>query len=496
VPWTSFAIDPVSPDGFQDQIAAYVRSAILRGVLKTGVAVPSTRVLARDLGVARQTVVLAYARLVAEGYLDSKPGSATRVSAVLPENLLHTARDGTRAARSARQAPAAPLSLRGAATARLPVTPARPGAGLLAPGIPALDEFPYRVWEQLAAEVWRGRPTGLLGYAEPGGHRPLRAAIAAYLAPVRGIACSPCQVVVTSGSQQAIALAAQMLADPGEVAWVEDPAYVAGRHALAAAGLRTVPVPVDGEGLDAAAGERLAPWARLVLVTPSHQYPLGAVMSLRRRLSLLDWARRACAWVIEDDYDSEFRYDGRPLQPLAALEPGSGRVVYVGTFSKVLAPGLRFGYLVLPPGLVDAFMAARALSDRQPPGPEQAVLAEFIHRGHLARHVRRMRGLYEARRDALSAAVMRHAGGLLAIVPPPCGLHVVGDLLQPNLSDVDAYRCALQRGLQTPPLSAYYANAPARSGLLLGFANSAEGVMDSSVRSLVAALEVASKCRG
>jgi len=320
VPWTSFAFDPASPDGFQDQIAAHVRSAILRGMLKPGMAMLSTRVLARDLGIARQTVVLAYARLAAEGYLDGKPGSATRVSAVLPERLLHTARNGIeRAAHSDPHALAAPLSLRGTATAGLPVTPARPWATLLAPGIPALDEFPFRVWERLAGEVWRGRPAGLLGYAEPGGHRPLREAIAAYLAPVRGIACDPGQVVVTSGSQQAIDLAARLLADIGDEAWAEDPAYVAGRHALAAAGLRTVPVPVDEEGLDVAAGERLAPRARLVLVTPSHQYPLGAVMSLRRRLALLDWARRAGAWVIEDDYDSEFRYDGRPLQPLAAL---------------------------------------------------------------------------------------------------------------------------------------------------------------------------------
>ena len=435
--------------------------------------------------------MLAYVRLAAEGYLDGKPGSATRVSAVLPENLLHTARGGTRAARSDRQAPAAPLSLRGAATATLPVTPARPGAALLAPGIPALDEFPYRVWEQLAGEVWRSRPAGLLGYAEPGGHRPLRQAIAAYLAPVRGIACDPGQVVVTSGSQQAMDLAARLLADAGDEAWTEDPAYVAGRHALAAAGLRTVPVPVDEEGLDVAAGENRAPRARLVLVTPSHQYPLGAVMSLRRRLALLDWARRSGAWVIEDDYDSEFRYDGCPLQPLAALGSGADRVVYVGTFSKVLAPGLRFGYLFLPRSLVDAFTAARALADRQPPGPEQAVLAEFIHRGHLARHVRRMRGLYKARRDALASAIKRHASGLLAVVPPPCGLHVVGDMLPPDLSDVDAYRYASQRDLQTPPSSAYYADTPARSGLLLGFANSAEDLMDSSVRSLVAALEAA-----
>lgn len=446
---------------------------------------PSTRALAAGLGMAWQTVVLAYERLAVEGYAEMVPGSATRVSHVLPEALLHVAA-GQAESRHPGAGPADGLSSRGLAISRLPVTPAQPGASLLAPGIPALDKFPWRLWEKLGAELWRSRPEGLLGYGDPRGHRPLREAIAAYLAPVRGLSCDASQVFVTAGSQQGIDLTARLLADAGDSALVEEPAYVAGRNALAAAGLQTVPVPVDEEGFDCAHGELAAPGARLALVTPSHQYPLGAVMSLRRRLALLDWAERRGAWIIEDDYDSEFRYAGRPLQPLAALVGGRGRVIYVGTLSKVLAPGLRLGFLVVPPRFVDAFLAARGLMDRQSPGPSQSVLAEFIMRGHLAVHIRRMRGLYEERRDALMAAIRDHAGGVLTATPPDCGLHVVawlGDGAQP---DAVVYRRAIQHGLQTPPLSAYYAGDCPRHGLVAGFANTPSETMGQAVAALSA----------
>lgn len=487
LPMTGFALDPADPESLQDQIFTHIRSLILRGALRPSDTLPSTRAFSRELGVARQTVVLAYARLAAEGYLQGKPGSATHVSDVLPEDLF---RRRPRAIASDSECGARPaaLSRRGTHTAALPITAARAGAALLAPGIPALDAFPGRLWEKLSTEVWRGRAAELLGYADPGGYRPLRVAIATYLGALRGIVCEPDQVIVTSGSQQAIGLAAHLLADPGDAAWVEDPAYIAGRHALAGAGLRLAPIPVDGEGLDVAAGETAEPHARVALVTPSHQYPLGAVMSLRRRLALLAWADRANAWVIEDDYDGEFRYAGRPLQPLVALGAGTNRVIYVGTFSKVLAPGLRLGYAVLPSDLVDAFTSARALADRQPPGPTQAILAEFIARGYLARHVGTMRTLYRARRDALSTAVERHAGGSLAMVSPPCGLHALGILAPGGPADTDVYFRALLHGLQTPPLSAYYARAHPSSGLLLGFASTPEDQIPGAIRKLVEAI--------
>lgn len=487
LPMPGFALDRSRADGWQDQIFAHFRALILDGALKAGAVVPSSRALARDIGVARQTVVLAYSRLAAEGYLTGSPGSATRVSALLPDSLLPTPRGlRSEAVRRSPNLSDAGLSRRGRTTAALPVTAARPGAAMLAPGLPAVDAFPGQVWARLSAEVWRGGAPSLLGYGDPAGYRPLRQAIAAYLGAMRGIACTAEQVVVTSGSQQAISLAAQLLADAGDAAWVEDPAYVAGRNALSAAGLRTVPVPVDMEGVDVAAGEASAAHARLALVTPSHQYPLGAVMSLRRRFALLAWAERANAWVIEDDYDGEFRYSGRPLQPLAALDAGQERVIYVGTFSKVLAPGLRLGYVVLPGRLVDAFVSARALADRQSPGPDQAILAEFIARGYLARHIRTMRALYRARRDALAEAVARHAGGLLDMGLPQCGLHALGLLSDHSLIDTEIYGRALRLGLQTPPLSAYYSSSHPQSGLLLGFASTPEEQIAPAVRTLAA----------
>jgi len=308
----------------------------------------------------------------------------------------------------------------------------------------------------------------LLGYGEPAGHRPLRQAIAAYLGAARAVRCSWEQIVVVSGSQQALDLAARVLLDPGDEAWVEDPGYAGARAALAGSGARVVPVQVDEEGLDVAAGETAAPGARLACVTPSHQYPSGVTMSLERRLALLEWADRAGAWVVEDDYDSEYRYSGRPLEALQGLDP-SGDVVYVGTFSKVLSPGLRLGYLLAPPDLTGAFVAAREFTDRHPPQVEQAVLADFMAEGHFGRHVRRMRSLYAERRAALLESAERELAGLLDVVPAEAGMHLVG-LLPEGEDDREASRRAAAAGVEAPPLSAF-SQAPSRAGgLVLGYA--------------------------
>ncbi|HEY0527126.1 MAG TPA: PLP-dependent aminotransferase family protein [Stellaceae bacterium] len=499
---TSVAVDPALPVSRQDQIVGQLRAAILGGRLRPGTRLPPSRAWAGELGVARQTVVLAYERLVAEGYLESRVGAGTFVSAVLPETLL-TVGPPQRAATRAAPAAAAPeagrkLSRRGAALRALRVTPAERRLLPLAPGVPALDAFPFAHWERLTTRLWKRRPADLLSYADPAGLPALREAIASYLGTARGIECAPEQVLVVAGSQQGIDLAARVLLDPGDAAWVEDPAYVAARGALAASGVRPVPVAVDAEGLDPALGERLAPAARLALVAPSHQYPLGVTMSLRRRLALLDWAERADAWVLEDDYDSEYRYAGRPLRPLHALaDRRAGRVLYLGTFSKVLAPGLRLGYLVVPPDLAAPFTAARALADRHAPAPTQAVLADFIVEGHLAAHVRRMRLLYAERRDALIRSVREEADGVLSADMPECGMHVAARLLIP-CDDRAAYREALARGLQTPPLSAFYADPDeagrqGRRGFLLGFANTPAEAMPDAMRRLRAAVLAAAK---
>lgn len=479
------------------QVYDGLRDAILARRLPPGARLPSTRALAADLGVARNTVTLAFDQLRAEGYVTGARGGGTRVRSVVPDALLGVRRSGRPAerARSPAGAPraearrsseprgeirlsarATALAAAGAVIVRRGVTPPVP----FRIGVPALDVFPARLWARLTARRWR-RGGVRLGDADPAGEPALRAAIAAYVTNARGARCTPDQVVVVSGTQQALDLAARVLLDPGDAAWVEDPGYIGAHAPLAAAGARLVPVPVDDQGLDVAAGERAAPDARLAYVTPSHQFPLGAVMSAPRRLALLAWARRASAWVVEDDYDSEFRYTGRPLPCLQGLEeerraPGEqARVLYVGTFSKSLAPGLRLGYLIVPEGLVDAMRAVRAATDRHSSTLEQGVLADFLGEGHYARHVRRVRALYAERQGALLAAAGDALGDRISITPDAAGLHLVG-WLPPAVRDTAVARAALAEGVEAAPLSRFTlapareGEEPARSALLLSYA--------------------------
>ena len=313
------------------------------------------------------------------------------------------------------------VSHRGATLIGTPVTLAGAGTSrAFRPGMPAFDGFPFEEWSRYVARRWRNPATDLLGYGDAAGYRPLREAIARHLAVARGVRCDAGQVVIVAGSQQALDLAARVLLDPGDAVWIEEPGYLGARAALAAAGAKLVPVPVDAEGLDVAAGVALQRAAAMAYVSPSHQYPLGVTMSLSRRLALLEWARAAGAWVLEDDYDSEYRYAGRPLAALQGLD-GDGRVIYLGTFSKVMLPSLRLGYLVLPPDLVDAFVAARAIADRHSPSVEQAALADFIVDGQLDRHIRRMRMLYAERQAALVDAAKRELAGVLDVPASDAG---------------------------------------------------------------------------
>ena len=496
-------LDRSSPEALYRQLYARLREAVLSGRLAAGTRLPSTRALAAELGVSRNTVTGAFLPLLSEGYLEGRVGSGTYVSRSLPENLLHAGQgngrdEGRRTgggaeggepddARRGRSRPRG-LSGRGkllAATSTTTVADrGRPRA--FRPGVPALDAFPHREWKRLVARRWRNPPWGLLGYGEPAGHRPLRQAIAGYLGAARAVRCSWEQVVVVSGSQQALDLAARVLLDPGDEVWVEDPGYAGAKAALAGSGARVVPVPVDEEGLDVAAGEAVAPEARLACVTPSHQYPSGVTMSLERRLALLEWADRAGAWVVEDDYDSEYRYSGRPLEALQGLDP-AGDVVYVGTFSKVLSPGLRLGYLVAPPDLVDAFVAARELTDRHSPQVEQAVLADFMAEGHFGRHVRRMRSLYAERRAALLESAERELAGLLDVVPAEAGMHLVG-LLPKGEDDREVSRRAAAAGVEAPPFSAFSLAPPRAGGLVLGYAAFGRHEIEEGVRLLRKAL--------
>jgi GntR family transcriptional regulator/MocR family aminotransferase len=450
------------------------------------VRLPATRGFAQELGVSRNTVLNAYDQLLAEGYLEGKLGSGTYVPRALPEEMLQVRPTAApaRPAPSARRA----LSRRGELLAQSSVSVARSSGAPrpFRPGVPALDAFPFETWMRLVARHHRRPPRDLLGYDHAAGYAPLRRAIAAHLGPARAVHCDPDQVLVLTGSQQGLDLIARILLDPGDKAWIEEPGYISARAALQGAGIHLLPVPVDGDGLDVAAGSARGPDERLVYVTPSHQYPLGVTMSLPRRLALLEWARRADAWVVEDDYDSEFRYAGRPLAALQGLDR-DGRVLYLGTFSKTLFPSLRLGYLVVPPDLVEPFAAARAAVDRQTATLTQAVVADFIHEGHFLRHIRRMRTLYRERQETLLRAAGRELSGLIEVGPCETGLHLVGWLYR-SLADQQISQAAAQAGVEAPPLSSYRMEHGERGGLLLGYAGSEPRQIRDAVRRLGSAL--------
>jgi GntR family transcriptional regulator/MocR family aminotransferase len=465
-----------------------LRERILDGTLAPGMRLPATRGLAGDLGVSRNTVLNAYEQLLAEGYLEGKLGSGTYVHRTLPDAMMqvHPGSAPARPALPRRRA----LSRRGEVLARMAAVgvrysgPPRP----FRPGIPALDAFPFDVWMRLVARHHRRPPRELLGYDHSAGYAPLRKAIATHLGPARAVHCDPDQVLIISGSHQGLDLVARVLLDPDDTAWVEDPGFPSARAVLKGAGVRLAPVPVDGDGLDVAAGSARCPDARLAYVTPSHQYPLGVTMSLSRRLALLDWARQADAWVVEDDYDSEFRYGGRPLAAMQGLDR-EGRVIYLGTLSKALFPSLRLGYLVVPPDLVDAFVAARTVIDRQCSTLMQAVVADFLDEGHFLRHIRRMRTLYTDRQETLLRAAGRELGGLLEVCPCETGLHLVGWLAD-GRQDQEASQSAARLGVETPPLSIYCVERRERGGLLFGYAGCDARQIRDAVRRLGAALRM------
>ena len=478
----AITLDPSLPIALVQQLYNALRAAILSGRLTRGAHLPSTRTLCATLNVSRNTVVATFEQLIAEGYLESRVGDGTYVCRALPDDLLHVRTPLPRFS-GASIPTASPLT-----DGRIGVfwdqdEPAQP----FRPDLLALDHFPKEIWARLLARRWRNATPALLGYGDPAGYRPLREAIAGYLGAARGVHCTPDQVIVIGGAQQGVDLAVRVLLKAGDTVWIEDPGYMGARAALLAVGAKLIPVPVDAEGLDVEAGIAAAPTARAVYVSPSHQFPIGVTMSLTRRLALLEWAKRAPAWLFEDDYDSEYRYVGRPLSSLQGLDT-SGRVIYIGTFSKVLFPALRLGYLVVPPTLVDVFTQTRALADRQSPTVEQAVLADFIQEGHFARHIRRMRTIYAERQQALVQAVRTTLGDQLVIERAEAGLYVAG-WLPPGVDDrVVAARAELH-GVSAPPLSNYALTPMPRGGLRLGFAALTPEQIREGVQRLKAALE-------
>jgi GntR family transcriptional regulator/MocR family aminotransferase len=465
--FSSILLDEASSEPLYRQLYSRLRTAILMRQLPPGTRLPSTRELANELNISRNTVMNAYDQLLAEGYLEGQVGSGTFVSLALPDDLLQV-RASPRGARKLSPIGRG-LSRRGQllANTRTAVTPLGKARPLL-PGRPAFDEFPISVWSSLVARHWDHVSTRMLDYGEAAGYKPLREAIAAYLSLSRAVQCAPDQVIVVSGTQQALDLAARVLLDPGDSVWMEEYSYLAAQAALVGAGAKLISIPVDDEGLNCLSK---APTAvpRLIYVTPSHQYPLGVTMSLPRRLALIDCAKRFTAWILEDDYDSEYRYVGRPLAALQGLDTEE-RVIYLGTFSKALFPSLRIGYMVVPQDLVAAFVGARAAVGWCSPIVDQAVLADFINEGHFARHIRRMRALYSERQRVLVETLDRECEGLLDARGDDAGIHLTA-WLSDRLDEREVVRQAEQRGVKVQPLSSFAVDREkqTRKGLVLGY---------------------------
>lgn len=471
------------------QIYEALRKAILKGDFRARAKLPSTRFLAAQLGVSRMTVVVAYDQLYAEGYLAGKSGAGTFVASELPEELLHTT--NSRKLSTAEKSAVSPRRLnlsahgRWLAETRYPDVLRVERSTKFLPfqhGLPAVDEFPFEIWSRIAQKWHRNPPPELLGYGEPAGYRPLREAIAVYLKSARGVSCDYSQVIITSGAQHALTLAAKVFLEPGDTAWIEDPCYLGAKATLLSARAKLIPVPVDADGFDVQAAIAADKKAKVVYVTPSHQYPLGATMSLSRRLSLIEWARANDAWILEDDYNSEYRYGGRPLASLQGLDR-DGRVLYIGTFSKTIFPSIRLGCLVVPPDLADIFAVARSLGDLHSPLIDQAVLAEFITEGHFARHIRRMRKLYESRQQILVEEARKQFGGLLKLQKSDAGMHLVGWLPDEINVESVAEKAAAQK-LKVSPIAAYSFSKHPPNGLILGYTSFTEKQIKAGVKKL------------
>ena len=457
-------LDPDGPTPLYRQIYDALRHDILQGVLAAGQRLAATRVMAEGLSVSRNTVLEAIEQLVAEGYLTSRVGSGTFVADNLPEELL---RLGCHIA-TAQPGDAPQVSKRGRRFRRWAKAAAADRDRPFQLGRPAVDQFPWRIWHQLATRRSRDMPVQWMDYADPAGYLPLRQTLARYLHTARGLQCTAEQIVIVRGSQQGLDLAARVLLDPGDTVWIEDPGYSAARLALEASGAQEIPVPLDEQGLQVDYGRHHAPEARLAYVTPSHQYPLGITMSLARRLELLRWARQHDAWILEDDYDSEYRFAGRPLASLAGLD-GGRNVIYLGTLSKVLFPALRLGYMVVPEEHVEAFVGARFASDRHTWILEQAVVADFFNEGHFDRHIRRMRILYAQRQQQLSDAIDRFLPDIIDLQKSETGLHDLAWLRRHN-DDAAVAQKAQEGGVQITALSSYCRQQRLPPGLLFGYA--------------------------
>ena len=448
----------------QRQVYLGIRRLILAGRLKPGARLPSTRFLANELRLARTTVLDAFGQLIFEGYLQGKVGSGTRVSSHIPQDVQtlafvteqHPVPSLHRKPRIARRM--APYALQRVAK---PIRPLRPG-------LPDIETLPLDLWSRLTAKHWRQAASHFYDHADSFGYLPLRKAICDYVSGLRGVRCDPDQVIITAGAQQALYLCAKTLLEPGESVWMEDPGYPRARMAFSSAQLRVVPVPVDSKGMNSTATSKKTPPPQMIYVTPSFQCPLGYAMNLERRFDLLRIAARTNAWVLEDDYFSEFRFGTGPVASLQSLDRNE-RVIYIGNFSKNIVPFLRIGFLIAPKSIVHSLRLARASVSRQPPGIDQAALAEFIADGHLDRHIRATLLTYRERRQALVDAIRQYGDGVLEVSDEGgVGMYLVA-WLRAGVDDRTAARVASAAGVDAVPLSSFALGKLRRSGLVLGY---------------------------
>jgi GntR family transcriptional regulator / MocR family aminotransferase len=470
------AVDRKTAKPLHRQVYDAYRAAIFDGRLRPGQRIPSTRVLASEIGVSRFPVLNAYAQLLAEGYLESRIGAGTVVCSSLPDQVAPGKLGGAVPLRSGPR----PVALR---CSMLPGNESLPWTRVLGAfrvGQVAFEQFPMQVWQSLVARRCKRMEARSAHYGDRMGLAALREAIANYLRTARSVRCEASQVMIVTGSQQALEISARVLFDSGSRVWVEEPSYRVAREVFILSGCRLVPVPVDSEGLNVSAGVRACRKARAAFVSPSHQFPLGVTMSAARRLQLLDWAQSSGAWIIEDDYDSEYRYQSLPIASLQGLD-ANARVIYIGTFSKVLFPSLRLGYLVLPPDLVDRFLLVRRTMDLCPPTFYQEVLADFIVEGHFARHIRRMRMLYADFRKLLVGRLLQ-LGDKVEVLGDEAGMHLTV-ALKNGRSDLEISERAARLNLSLWPLSPSYLGA-ARNGFILGYGGTTLEEIPNAVRKI------------
>lgn len=462
------------------QIYDGFRLAIVRADLRAGQRVPSSRTLAQELGISRIPVLNAYAQLLAEGYFASRKGAGTFISDALPESLT-ICKDRPPRLKQQTSGPR-PIARRPLLLSPIKREPWSGGRGAFSVHQPAFDHFPFAVWSSLITRHSRSPRFTAIHNIDPLGSETFRDAICTYLRTARAVRCEPHQVMVVSGSQQALEISARVLLDKGNAIWIEEPGYRLARRAFESAGCRLIPVPVDQEGMIVSAGIKRSPKARAAYVSPSHQYPLGSTMSAARRMQLLNWAQSAGSWIIEDDYDSEYRFESSPISSLQGLDRND-RVIYIGTFSKVLFPSLRLGYIVIPEDLVPHFAAIRSAMDIFPPYLPQEALTDFMVEGHFARHIRKMRLLYKERRTALVQCIEEQLGPELEIHGSQAGMHLAVTLPQ-GFSDQEIAVRAAGNGLWLWPLSPSYLGKNARNGFILGFGNTSVEEMPRAVTKL------------